>query len=222
MALWHHFPVACAATFAAGFAWTTALSTFNTSIQLNTPAWVRGRALAFYQLTYFAGLGAGSALWGSVAEHVGIPRGLLVAALALAMGLIFAARFPVSFGQGRDLEPSSRPGPVVVNEPQAGQGPVLVTVEYLIDSQRLAEFALAMLELGRVRRRDGAVDWGLFEDVAAQGRYLETFMVESWAEHLRQHERATVADRQIWERVRSFHVPDGPPTVSHLVYAYHD
>jgi hypothetical protein len=110
----------------------------------------------------------------------------------------------------------------VVNEPQAEQGPVLVTVEYRIDPQRTAEFALAMLELGRVRRRDGAVDWGLFEDVAEQGRYLETFMVESWAEHLRQHERATVADRQIWERVRSFHLSEAPPAVSHLVYAYHE
>jgi hypothetical protein len=109
-----------------------------------------------------------------------------------------------------------------MNEPQAEQGPVLVTVEYRIDPQRTGEFALAMLELGRVRRRDGAVDWGLFEDVAAQGRYLETFVVESWAEHLRQHERATVADRQIWERARSFHLPEGPPTVSHLVYAYHE
>jgi hypothetical protein len=153
---------------------------------------------------------------------VGIPRALLVAALALALGLLVAARFPVSFAQGLDLEPSSRPGPVVVNEPQAEHGPVLVTVEYRIDPHRTAEFALAMLELGRVRRRDGAVDWGLFEDVAEQGRYLETFMVESWAEHLRQHERPTVADRQIWERVRSFHLPDGPPTVSHLVYAYHE
>jgi hypothetical protein len=64
------------------------------------------------------------------------------------------------------------------------------------------------------------VDWGLFEDVAEQGRYLETFMVESWAEHLRQHERATVADSQIWERARSFHLSEAPPTVSHLVYAY--
>ena len=221
MALWRQYPVACAAAFAAGFAWTTAFSTFNTSVQLNTAAWVRGRAMAFYQLTYFAALGAGSALWGSVAEHVGIPRALLVAALALALGLIVAARYPVGFGEGLNLAPSSRPIPVVVNEPQAEQGPVLVTVEYRIDPQRTAEFTSAMLELGRFRRRDGAVDWGLFEDVAEQGRYLETFVVESWGEHLRQHERATVADHQIWERANSFHLRDGPPPVSHLLYAYH-
>ena len=113
MAVWRYYPVACAAAFAAGFAWTTAFSTFNTSVQLNTAAWVRGRAMAFYQLTYFAALGAGSALWGTVAEHVGIPRALLVAALALALGIIVAARYPVSFGEGLNLEPSSRPMPAM-------------------------------------------------------------------------------------------------------------
>jgi hypothetical protein len=98
---------------------------------------------------------------------------------------------------------------------------VLVTVEYYIDPRRAGEFTLAMLELGRFRRRDGAVDWGLFEDVAEQGRYLETFVVESWGEHLRQHERTTVADRQISERANSFHLRDIPPAVSHLLYAYY-
>ncbi len=220
MGLLRLYPVACAAAFAAGYAWTSALSTFNTSVQLNTAAWVRGRALAFYQLTYFATLGAGSALWGSVAEHVGIPRALLVAALALALGLIAAARHPVGFGEGINLAPASRPAPVVVNEPEAEQGPVLVTVEYRIDPPRAADFTATMLELGRFRRRDGAVDWGLFEDVAAPGRYLETFVVESWGEHLRQHERATVADHQILERANSFHILPGPPTVAHLLYAY--
>jgi MFS family permease len=221
MSVWRQFPVACAAAFAAGFAWTTAFSTFNTSVQLNTAAWVRGRAMAFYQLIYFAALGAGSALWGSVAERVGIPRALLVAAVALALGLIAAGRYPVGFGEGLNFAPSSRPIPVVVNEPQPEQGPVLITVEYRIDPGRAAEFASTMLELGRFRRRDGAVDWALFEDVAVQGRYLETFVVESWGEHLRQHDRTTVADRQISERANSFHLRDGPPPVSHFLYAYH-
>ncbi len=222
MAVWRRYPVACAAAFAAGFAWTSVLSTFNTSVQLNTAGWVRGRAMAFYQVTYFAGLGAGSALWGFVAEHVGIPRALLVAALALAVGRIVEDRYPVGLGEGINFAPSFRPVPVVVNEPQAEHGPVLITVEYRIDPRRAAEFASVMLELGRFRRRDGAVDWGLFEDVAEQGRYLETFVVESWGEHLRQHERTTVADRLISERANSFHIPDGSPPVSHLLYAYHE
>jgi MFS family permease len=221
MALWRHYPVACAGAFAAGFAWTASFSTYNTSVQLNTAGWVRGRVMAFYQLTYFAALGAGTALWGSVAEHVGIPRALLIAAVAMALGLIVAVRYPVSFGEGVNFAPSSRPIPVLVTEPEPEHGPVLITVEYRIDPQRKAEFAPLMLELGRFRRRDGAMDWGLYEDVAEQGRYLETFVVESWGEHLRQHERTTVADRQILERVNSFHLADAPPSVSHLLYAYH-
>jgi hypothetical protein len=222
MALWRHFAVGCAGMFAAGFAWTSELSTFNTSIQLNTPAWVRGRALAVYQLTYFAGLGVYSAMWGTIAVHVGVARALLIAALALGIGLSLGARFRVGLGEGLDFEPSSRPWPSVVNEPDVERGPVLVTVEYRVDPGRAKEFTAAMLELGRVRRRDGAMRWGLFEDLAAAGRYLETFVVESWVEHLRQHERATVSDRQIWERVRSFHLNETPPTVSHLLYAYHE
>jgi hypothetical protein len=221
MAVWRHYPVACVAAFADGFAWTAAFSTYNTSVQLNTAAWVRGRALAFYQLTFAAALGAGSFLWGAVAEHVGIPQALLAAALALALGLLLAARYPVGFAEGLNLAPTSPRLLVVANEPGAEQGPVLVTVEYRIDPKRAADFAVALQELGRVRRRDGAVDWGLYEDVAEQGRYLETYVVESWGEHLRQQERATEADRQIWERANSFHLPDGPPPVSRLLYAYH-
>jgi MFS family permease len=221
MAVLRYYAVACSATFAFGFTWTTELSTFNTSVQLNTAAWVRGRAMAFYQLTYFAMLGAGSALWGSIAEHVGMARALLGASLALALGIIVEERFPVRFADGLNFEPSAGPSPFVLNEPHAEHGPVLITVEYYIDPKTSAEFSTAMLELGRFRRRDGAVDWGLYEDVAEAGRYLETFVVESWGEHLRQHERATIADRKISERANSFHIRDIPPMVSHMLYAYY-
>jgi hypothetical protein len=152
---------------------------------------------------------------------VGIPRALLGAALAFVLGLAVEERFPVGFAEGLNFEPSIRPGPIVLFEPHSEHGPVLVTVEYYIDPRTAADFNLAMLDLGRFRRRDGAVDWGLFEDVAEAGRYLETFVVESWGEHLRQHERATITDRKITERANSFHVRDIPPVVSHLLYAYY-
>jgi hypothetical protein len=77
-----------------------------------------------------------------------------------------------------------------------------------------------MRSLHLVRRRDGAIRWGLFSDTADPGRCLETFVVESWAEHLRQHERFTMADRLAEEQVRTFHIGDGPPKVSHLISVY--
>ena len=77
-----------------------------------------------------------------------------------------------------------------------------------------------MHDLGRIRRRDGAIRWGLFSDTSNPSRYVETFVVESWAEHLRQHERVTVADRADEERARAFHMGETPPIVSHLIYAH--
>ena len=74
-----------------------------------------------------------------------------------------------------------------------------------------------MQQLGRVRRRYGAYRWGLYRDVADRSHFVETFLVESWVEHLRQHRRGTADDRQLIDRVRSFHVGDAPPRVSHLL-----
>jgi hypothetical protein len=74
-----------------------------------------------------------------------------------------------------------------------------------------------MQDVKRILRRDGAMRWGLFTDTARPGRYLETFLVESWADHMRQHARVTNEDRAAQERTRSFHLGDTPPVVTHLV-----
>ena len=102
------------------------------------------------------------------------------------------------------------------------EGPVLVTVEYRVAPERSGKFVREMQRLGRIRRRDGAYRWGVFRDTSDPTRYLETFLVESWAEHLRQHERVTMADRAIEDRVRSFNADGAPPMVTHLVLVRED
>jgi hypothetical protein len=72
--------------------------------------------------------------------------------------------------------------------------------------------------LAAERRRDGAFEWEVYEDLSQQGHFVETFMLDSWIEHLRQHERVTHADRELQERVNRFQV-DGPPKVTHLIAA---
>jgi len=67
----------------------------------------------------------------------------------------------------------------------------------------------------RIRRRDGAFRWGTYRDLENPNRYLETFLVDSWAEHLRQHERTTRADREIEERLPR--LVRREPVVHHLV-----
>jgi len=110
--------------------------------------------------------------------------------------------------------------PIVVEEVAAHlrQGPMLVTVEYNVVREREAEFVQAINAYARIRRRDGAYDWGIFRDTEAADRYLETFLVNSWAEHLRQHERHTQSDEALEQRVRSCIASD--PEVRHLIHAY--
>ena len=93
-----------------------------------------------------------------------------------------------------------------------------MTVEYRIRPQDRDVFLQALAKLEHGRRRDGAYAWGVFEDTAQEGRMLETFLVESWMEHLRQHERVTNADRLVQEAVQQFNLA-GPPKVTHFIAA---
>jgi hypothetical protein len=204
---------------AGGVAWILLMSSFNTAAQMAVPGWARARGLAVYLVVFQGGMALGSVAWGSLAEQLSPPVALLTAAIMLIVGLVAMGRWRLQTGEELDLTPSAHwPEPFVLIEPQMDQGPVLVTVEYRIAPERLAEFAAAIEHVAPERRRDGAMRWGIFYDPADVGRCLETFLVESWVEHLRQHERVTVADRLVEESVRAFHIGDSPPVVSHLVF----
>ncbi|MBV9125869.1 MAG: MFS transporter, partial [Planctomycetes bacterium] len=194
--------VLCAAMVLGGMAWMAAMSTFMVAAQVAVPAWVRARALAVYLLVFMGGMAAGSALWGAVAEQTTIPDALVAAALGLLIGLPATLRYRLENGEDLDLTPSQHwPGhSTLVTTPGAEDGPVLVMIEYRIDPKKATEFAQAMQAVRLLRRRDGAARWGLFHDMENPSRYLETFVVESWAEHLRQHERVTRADLAVEER----------------------
>ncbi len=96
-------------------------------------------------------------------------------------------------------------------------GPVLVTVEYEVAPREARDFLKAVRQHRRIRRRDGARRWGIFRDMESPNRYVETFIVSSWAEHLRQHERLTKADREAEERVQQHVISQ--PKVRHLISA---
>src|SRR5215218_1769849 len=205
------------AMVAAGMAWLAILTSMNVATQTAVPRWVRARALAVYLLVFQGGLAAGSALWGVVAGRLGERVALLAAAASFGLGLLAALRWRLQGIGALDLTPSVRPEPVTAVDPDPDDGPVLVLVRYRIDPARAEEFATAMWAMRRVRRRDGAYRWGVFEDVADPGCFVETYVVRSWAEHLRQHERFTAEDLSVRDRVRSFHIGEDPPAVSHFI-----
>lgn len=203
--------------FFGGIAWLALISSFNLAAQSTFPTWVRGRALSIYMLVFFGGMAVGSIVWGTIAARRGIPMALTYASAGMVIGLAGVFRFRLIAGEGLNLEPSHWAAPIFADEPDPERGPVLVNIEYRIDAARSRDFEKAMRPVCRIRRRDGANFWGLFSDLADPGRYIEFFLIESLAEHLRQHERATMADREIEDQPRAFHIGDQPPAVSHFV-----
>jgi quinol monooxygenase YgiN len=168
-------------------------------------------------MTFFGMVSLGSAVWGKIADVTGLSAAQLIAAAAMLIAIPLTWRFKLQTGAALDLAPSLHwPSPVVTQDFAQDRGPVLITVEYRIDPSDRKAFLDALVKLAQERRRDGAYGWGVFEDAAEESRIVETFMVESWLEHLRQHERVTHADRVLQEHVQRFQ-KQGAPEVTHLV-----
>lgn len=201
-----------------GFAWITVLSSLQIAAQTAVPAWVRARALSLYIMVFSLGMAAGGLSWGSIAQRTSIPFALTVAAIGAVVAGLLVWRVRIAGSEELDLRPAGHwPAPELAVPVTHDRGPVLVTVEYHIDDADRAAFHRLLGELGRTRRRDGAVIWGVAEDVATPGVHMEYFVTSSWIEHLRQHERVTAEDRALQDRVRSLHRNEHAPIVRHFV-----
>lgn len=201
-----------------GFAWITVLSSLQIAAQTAVPAWVRARALSLYIMVFSLGMAAGGLSWGSIAQRTSIPLALTLAAVGAVIGGLLVWRVRIAGSEELDLRPAGHwPAPELAVPVTHDRGPVLVTVEYHIDDADRAAFHALLGELGRTRRRDGAVIWGVAEDVATPGIHLEYFVTPSWIEHLRQHERVTAEDRILQEKVRALHRNEHAPIVRHFV-----
>ena len=207
-----------------GLGWITVLTSLNVSAQTALPNWVRARGLAITLMVFFGCMSAGSAAWGQVATATSIPTALLIAAAGAILAIPFTWRAKLGQGEAIDLSPAmSWPEPVVAEDFDAApdRGPVMVTIRYRIDEADTPAFLAAMRELSDERYRDGAHDWGVYQDAADPSVWIEWFFLPSWAEHLRQHERATKHDQDIHALTRKFHRGAEPPEVSHFLAPLH-
>jgi MFS family permease/quinol monooxygenase YgiN len=209
--------VACAGLALAGGAGMTTMTTVFAGYQSLLPAWVRGRASSVAMLVIWLGASIGSVGWGFLGSRIGVDHALLVAAASnVVVALIAGALLRIGDQQAVDVTQVHWTMPQLKVEPRPSDGPVMVTVEWRIDPSRAEEFAVAMAPVGRHRRRDGALQWKLFRDMADEGRMVESFIVATWAEHERQHHRTIAADAVEEQIARELLVGDGP-TVSHLI-----
>jgi MFS family permease len=201
------------AMLATGVAWICILSALQVAAQMTLPPWVRARGLAAFVVVFMGGMALGSVLWGQVATRIGIPAALSVAAGGMLLAIALTWRFKLGEHQVLDFRPAMDwPLPVLAETPEPDV-PVMVTISYRIRADRRAEFVAAMQAVREMRRRNGAYFWQLFHDSEEPTRFVETFMDESWLEHLRQHERASVADREIQRRAKQY-LAEGETTKS--------
>lgn len=201
-----------------GGCWVLALSTFNVTVQLNSPRWVVARTLALYQMNAFGGMAAGSWLWGGIAESASIHAALLAGAGVLVGGLLLGFLRPLAPIADVNLDPLrewSPPDTAVPIEPRSG--PVVVSIDYRIRPDDVPAFLATMAERRRVRIRDGARHWTLLRDLADPEIWSERYQSPTWLDYIRHNNRVTQADAEVTQRLRALHVGPEPPRVRRLV-----
>ncbi len=201
-----------------GGAWVLALSLFNTTVQLSTPRWVVGRALSLYQMAIFGGMALGSWLWGSIAEATSSTMALLIAAMGMVLGALVGVRVPLLSNEVLNLDPLNRwrePDIELPIEPRSG--PIAIAVEYRIAEADQQMFLEVMAERRRIRRRDGAHDWVLAQDLGNPQIWVERFDVPTWLDYVRFHTRTTQADSHVSDRVNALHQGEGLPRVTRML-----
>ena len=203
----------------AGASWMSVMSTFNTATQTSAPPWVRARAVAMHVLCALGSFAVGSALWGALSGLFGLAFALSAAALLMALGMLLARWFPLRMGEESDVTQvvSTWDDFTIADEPSPEAGPVAVEIAYRIRPEEAPAFLDAATQLRAPRRRDGATFWRLYRDLAEPARYVERFIVTSWADYLHQRARATLADQDLEARVRSFLQEGEAVTLQHYI-----
>ncbi|WP_318388783.1 MFS transporter [Enterobacter sp.] len=217
LAFVRHFWLLNAFEFFTGFAWIAVLSTLNLGAQRSAAKWVKARALAVYLTVFFGSMTAGSALWGQLASQFSIPFSLTVATVGMVLASATVLRWRLDKDPDLNLDLSTINETVPELQLHHDRGPLMVSYHYLIDPEDAHDFVVCMQDMRRVRRRGGAMNWAIYEDILTPGIFVETFVVGSWLEHLRQRERYTMNDQKIQSRVLSFHRGEALPEARYLI-----
>ncbi|MEO8133225.1 MAG: MFS transporter [Betaproteobacteria bacterium] len=213
-----HTALALVGVCAAGAAWVSVLASLSAGTQSAAPAWVRARAVAMSLVVMQAALAVGSVVWGSIATVAGTPAALATSSGLLLVLLALNRRVRVRLGNDADVTPGVQlPDLAIKVEPLPDDGPVLIQIEYRIDPENRDAFLRSIHKIEATRRRNGASAWRVFRDLGEDGRFVERFVISSWAEYVRLRTRMTIADRHLQDRVEQFQRKGVPLGVSRLI-----
>ena len=209
---------AAPAMMVAGMVWITVANSVTVAAQMALPDWVRARGMSIYQMAIMGSAALGALIWGRISEWTDISIGLACAAGSMVVCLLLTRGRPLHGVEVIDHTPVHPwEEPVPGRSVQAQEGPVMVTIEYLIEPSRRAAFEAVMARSRGARLRGGAVSWALFEDVHVNGRFLEYFACATWADYLRRFDRFTATDVKNQEERFAFHVGPERPKITRYI-----
>lgn len=201
-----------------GGTWLLALTYFNVAVQLSCPRWVVARALAAYQTALFGGMALGSWLWGAAAESYGVATALQISGLAMLASAAIGLVWGIPSATRSNLEPVNLwKQPQLAFDLQHRSGPIVISIEYLIDQKDIGEFLRAMTQRRRIRRRNGSIEWTLMRDLEHSELWIESFKLPNWIEYVRHNRRTTHDDAAVTAQLRALHRGENPPRVHRMV-----
>lgn len=184
-----------------GAAWVGVQTTWMTAAHQALPDWVRPRIVALILLAFQGCQALGGLAWGVLADLVGLSSALGAAAVLMtiaASGFLLHGLHP-SHDIAPDLAQIATPTLSGVEL----ERPVRIEVTYRPVDGEVGAFLEAIGALRLSRLRLGAGGWELLVDPEHPDRYIETFPMDSWADHVASETvRLTVPEHRLRERVR--------------------
>src|SRR5260370_16339102 len=167
-----------------GAAWGIVLSNVNAAVQVFLPAWVRARGVSVYLMLLFGTQALGSALWGAVAEWMGVVAAFLIAAAALIIGLATIRFWPLYDVSGLDRQAAPFwPEPQLAFDPAPNSGPVMVETVYSIAPDREEAFLQPTIQIRLPPLRPRARRCTPSRDAEIPHTFVATFVVASCEDH---------------------------------------
>jgi hypothetical protein len=175
--------------------------------------------MAIYGMVFEGTIALAAAIWGFVAERLGVRVELLIGAAALLATLPVGLLWKLSKGDAALLTPYGQfPELKWSSALDSERTRALVMFEYTIKEADRATFIELMNGVGVVRRRNGATEWGLYQDIDGTDRWIEEFIVDSLDEMENVRQRTTVGDFAELQAAYALHQGDTPtPTIRRLI-----
>ncbi len=208
-------PLVIVALIPAGVAWVGVQSTWMMLANQAVPGWVRPRVIAIMLLVFQGSQAVGAIAWGLLADAIGTPGSIGVAAACLGLTVNGFRRRGLTGSEG--MEPL-RIEPQHDLEVADLTGPVQVEHSYEVSEPQRDAFVDAARDLRMSRLRMGAQAWVLLADPLRPGHYIERYrLAEAPDLQLMGRERLTVPEDRVRRRLEELTDSAPPPRLFAVV-----